>query len=204
MKAVEKIMSEDSRESLQKHIAELEAEKSCLKASATESAETINMLQRSVNSGIEDYNLLQEGNKSLLAEHDELRYRSEDLESELARVRSSAAEDIIALKSRIRSAEAHNMEVAAVSEKHLSDFKGELIEDLVGLHTLYECSIQSIGGLCLSMPKSEPSVMDYIRWLSLEVTGLPEVFAGVNKNFISAMVEGTLVMAEDSVDLATW
>jgi hypothetical protein len=56
----------------------------------------------------------------------------------------------------------------------------------------------------LSMPKSEPSVMDYIRWLSLEVTGLPEVFAGVNKNFISAMVEGTLVMAEDSVDLATW
>jgi hypothetical protein len=52
------------------------------------------------------------------------------------------------------------------------------------------------------MPEGEPSAMDYIRWMSVEVTGLPEMFAGVNENFVSAMVEGTLVMAGDSIDLA--
>jgi hypothetical protein len=34
-----------------------------------------------------------------------------------------------------------------------------------------------------------------------EVTGLPEMFAGVSGNFISAAVKGTLVMVEESVDL---
>jgi hypothetical protein len=41
------------------------------------------------------------------------------------------------------------------------------------------------------MPKSDPSAAYYIRWLSAEVTRLPEVFAGVNENFVSAVVEGT-------------
>jgi hypothetical protein len=36
----------------------------------------------------------------------------------------------------------------------------------------------------------------------VEVTGPPEVFAGVNKKFVSAVVEGTLVMAGGSIDLA--
>jgi hypothetical protein len=44
--------------------------------------------------------------------------------------------------------------------------------------------------------------MDYHRWLSVEVNGLPETFIGVNGNFISATVEGTLVMAGDSIDLS--
>jgi hypothetical protein len=52
--------------------------------------------------------------------------------------------------------------------------------------------------------KVEPSAVDYICWLSVEVTGLLEVFAGVNENFISATVEGTFVMAGDSVDLTTF
>jgi hypothetical protein len=52
------------------------------------------------------------------------------------------------------------------------------------------------------MPESKPLNMDYIRWLSTEVTGLSEVFAGVNENFISAAVKGTLVMAGASVDRA--
>jgi hypothetical protein len=52
------------------------------------------------------------------------------------------------------------------------------------------------------MPKSEPSVMDYIRRLFVKVIGLPEVFADVNKNFISAMVDDTFILAGDSVDLA--
>jgi hypothetical protein len=52
------------------------------------------------------------------------------------------------------------------------------------------------------MPKSEPSVMDYIRRLFVKVIGLPEVFADVNKNFISAMVDDTFILAGDSIDLA--
>jgi hypothetical protein len=124
------------------------------------------------------------------------------MDSELARVRSSIVEDIAALESRIRFAEAHSMEVAAVGEKCLSNFDGELIEDLAGMCALYECNIQSMGGLCLPMPESEPSAVDYICWLSVEVTGLPKVFDGVNESFISAAIEGTLVMAGDSMDLA--
>jgi hypothetical protein len=41
MKAVERIIAEDSSESFWKHITELEAENSQLKATATESSETI-------------------------------------------------------------------------------------------------------------------------------------------------------------------
>jgi hypothetical protein len=167
-----------------------------------ESAKTIDTLQRFVYSRIEDYNLLQEDNNSLLAECDDLCYRYEDLEFELAKVHSSAAEDIAALESRIRSTEAHNMEAAATNKKCLSDFEGELIEDLPGLRALYERNIQSIGGLCSLMPKSEPSVMDYIRWLSVEVIVLLEVFAGVNEKIIFAAVEGTFVLVGDSIDLA--
>jgi hypothetical protein len=93
------------------------------------------------------------------------------------------------------------VKVAAAGEKHISDFEGALVKDLVGLCGLYEHNIQSIRGLCSLMPEGEPSTMDYIRRLSVEVTGLPEVFAGVNENFISAAVEGTLTMAGDSVNI---
>jgi hypothetical protein len=48
----------------------------------------------------------------------------------------------------------------------------------------------------------EPSIRDYLRWLTVEVACLPEVFAGVNENFVSAVIEGMLMMARDSVDLA--
>jgi hypothetical protein len=52
------------------------------------------------------------------------------------------------------------------------------------------------------MPKSEPSIMDYIHWLSVEVIGLQEVFASVNEKFFSATVKGTFVLVGDSIDLA--
>jgi hypothetical protein len=45
------------------------------------------------------------------------------------------------------------------------------------------------------MPEGEPSAMDYLRWLSTEISGLPDMFGGVNENFITAVVEGALVMA---------
>jgi hypothetical protein len=59
-KATEKIIIEDSEETLRKHVVELESENSKLKATVTESTE---------------YEVLQLGNASLLAERNELRYR---------------------------------------------------------------------------------------------------------------------------------
>jgi hypothetical protein len=59
-KATEKIIIEDSKETLRKHVVELESENSKLKATITESTE---------------YEVLQLGNASLLAERNELRYR---------------------------------------------------------------------------------------------------------------------------------
>jgi hypothetical protein len=63
--ATEAIITEDSRASLHERIAELKAEKS--------------MLQCTVDNGIEDSGMLMEGNKSLLAECDDLCYRCEDM-----------------------------------------------------------------------------------------------------------------------------
>jgi hypothetical protein len=51
------------------------------------------------------------------------------------------------------------------------------------------------------MPEGEPSALDYLRWLSTEISGLSGMFGGVNENFVTAAVEGALVMAGDSVDL---
>jgi uncharacterized protein YacL (UPF0231 family) len=114
-KTVENIIIEDSGEPLRKCIAELEVENSQLKATGVESAKTITTLQRSVDARVEDYNLWMEGNKSLLAEHNELRYHSDDLESDLAKVRSSA-ESITGLEAKIRSAEAHSVDLATAGE----------------------------------------------------------------------------------------
>jgi hypothetical protein len=109
-----------------------------------------------VDAGLEDYELLMNGNKSLLAEHDALHERSEDLESELMKARASAAEDIAAFEARIKSAEAHAVDVAAAGEKNFGDFEKELIKDLVELYVLYEHNIQSIRGLCSLMPEGDP------------------------------------------------
>jgi hypothetical protein len=46
----------------------------------------------------------------------------------------------------------------------------------VELPILYECNIQSIRDLCSPISEGEPSVTNYICWLSTEVTSLPEVF----------------------------
>jgi hypothetical protein len=48
--------------------------------------------------------------------------------------------------------------------------------------------------MCSLLPEGKLSAMDYLRWLSVEMSGLPNMFVGVNENFISAMVEGTLMM----------
>jgi hypothetical protein len=69
------------------------------------------------------------------------------------------------------------------------------------LQELYSRNIRSIGSLCSPMPEVDPSAVDYIRWILVEVGDLPKVFAGVNKIFVFATIEGALVMAGNSVDL---
>jgi hypothetical protein len=51
------------------------------------------------------------------------------------------------------------------------------------------------------MPAGEPSVEDYLRWLSDEIFGLPDMFSGVNENFATAAIEGAFSMAGDLIDL---
>jgi hypothetical protein len=80
-KAAETIIADDSKVSLLKRIAKLEVEKETL--------------QRAMDNGIEDYDLLLGGNKILLAECDDFRYRCEDLLAELAEVRSGAKKQIV-------------------------------------------------------------------------------------------------------------
>jgi hypothetical protein len=126
-KAVKTIIAEDSGASLRKRIVELETPNSRLKTTTVESAETIAMLQCAVDAGIEDYNLLLDGNKSLLVERDDFCYCCEDLGIELARVHSDAEKSAADLDSRIRSAGAHSIDVAAAGEKRLRDFEGELV-----------------------------------------------------------------------------
>jgi hypothetical protein len=138
----------------------------------------------------------------LLAERNALCKRSKDLGSELMKARSSPAEDIAALDAKIRSAEAHAVDLAVAGEKRLNDYEKEFVKDMGELRILYECNVQSIGGLCSPMPQGEPSVTDYIHWLSVEVTSLSIVFAGMNENFISVAAKGTLVMARGYVNLA--
>jgi hypothetical protein len=187
MKAVEKNIIEDSGETLWKCVAELESENSKLKATIAESAE--------------EYEVLQLGNASLLAERNDFRYRCEDLEDGLAKVRSDSTTSIASLEAKIKSAEAHVMDVAAAGEKCLSDFEAELVRDLAGLRKLYAHNVQGIGSLCSLMHEIDSSAADYICWLSMEVAGLPKMFASVNENFISTAVEGALMMAGEFVDL---
>jgi hypothetical protein len=65
MKVVEKIIAEDDGERLQKRVTELESENGKLKVAAVEP--------------FEDYEVLGLANASLLSEHNEARYRCEDL-----------------------------------------------------------------------------------------------------------------------------
>jgi hypothetical protein len=95
------------------------------------------------------------------------------MEDELKKTCSDSTVSIAALKAKVKSAEAHNAEVAATGDKRLSDFEAELIRDLVGLRKLYIHNVQSIGGLCSPMPMGDPSVVNKIYWLSTEVGGLP-------------------------------
>jgi chromosome segregation ATPase len=98
-------------------IAELEAENSQLRATVEESTGTIATLQRYVDAVIEDYDMLMEGNKSLLTERDKFHYHCKDLKVEVARVRSDVEKNVADLEARVKSTEAHIVDVAATGEK---------------------------------------------------------------------------------------
>jgi hypothetical protein len=74
MKAVEKIVAEDSKETLRRCVVELELENSKLKATVAETSE--------------DYEVLQLGYASFLDERNDICYRCEDLVAELKRAHS--------------------------------------------------------------------------------------------------------------------
>jgi hypothetical protein len=154
-----------------------------------------------VDNGVDDYNLLLEGNKTLLAERNDFHYRCDDLKVELEEARSDAQKKIVDLEVRVRAVEAHSVDVAAAGEKRLRDFEGEIIQDLVELRALYARNAQNIGGLCSPMPEGEPSAVDYLHRLSMEISGFSGMFGGINENFVTAVVDSALVMAGDSVDL---
>jgi hypothetical protein len=125
-------------------------------------------------------------NLSLLSERNDARWQCEDLENDLKKTNADSAACIAALEATVKSIKARNVEVAAAGNKRLSDFEAELSKDLTELQELYARNISSIGGLCSPMPEGNPSTVDYLRWLSVEVDDLPKVFAGMNDNFVFA------------------
>jgi hypothetical protein len=186
-RAARTIIAEDSGASLHRRVMELKKD--------------MDMLQRVVDHSIKDYNLLVAGNKSLASKHDELKYRCEGLQAELVNTRSDIEKRVAALVVKVESTEAHNIDVASTGEKCLREFEGRLVRKLEELHELYADNVQIIGGLCSPMPTKEPSVEDYLRWLSDEISGLLDMFSGVNEIFATATIEGALTMAGDSIDL---
>jgi hypothetical protein len=180
------IIAVDSGAPLHRRVMELEKDKDAL--------------QHAIDHGIKDYDLPLTDNKNLASEHDELKYRCEGLQAELAEARSDAEKRVVILEVKVRSVKAHIIDVASAGEKRLREFEGGLVQKLGELHGLYSGNIRIIGGLYSLMTTEEPSVEDYLHWLSDEISSLPNMFSGVNENFVTAAVEGALAMASDSID----
>jgi hypothetical protein len=190
-------------------VVELVEENARLKGSSVElqrsvdsSTEAVISLQQKLEAGIEDYELLRDGNNSLLVECNALQDQVIDLESKLAEDKARAAKDIAALEVKVVSAEARAMDEAASGEKHFVDFEKEFTEDFAGLRKAYERNIQSLGGFCSLILNCEPSIGDYVRWLSTEVACLPERCLPMSTRILSQSRSRVLVMAGDSIDLA--
>jgi uncharacterized membrane protein len=123
------------------------------------------------------------------------------LQAELVQARTDAEKHISDLEVKVVSAKGRSIEIATDGEKSLRDFHGALVRQLERVHDMYAERVQSIGGLCLTMPAEEASIEDYVNWLSEEVYVLLDVFSGVNENFAIVAIEGALALAGDSIDL---
>jgi hypothetical protein len=140
------------------------------------------------------------GNKKVASECDQLNLWCESLQDEMAQIRSDVDKRIGDLEVKAKFAETRVVEIAIEGDKNLNDFKSGLVWKLERLHEMYAEKVRTIGGLCSPMSVEEPSVEDYVNWLSEEVTGLIDMFCGVNENFATAAIEGALALASDSVD----
>jgi hypothetical protein len=186
-KVAENIIAEDTGAPLRERIAEHEKERGAL--------------QLALDHSVEDYELVVAGSSKLSSEHDQLKIRCDNLQAELVQARSDTEKRISDLEAKVASAEGCSIEIAAEGEKSLRDFQGVLVPQLERVHDMYAERVQSIDALCLTMPAGEPSNEYYLNWLSEEVSGLPNVFNGVNENVATAAIEGALTLAGDSVDL---
>jgi hypothetical protein len=149
----------------------------------------------------EDYDLVVAGNRKLASKSGQLKLHCESMQVEVAQVCFDADECIADLEVKVKSAETHSVEIAAEGDKNLRDFESGLVRKLEGLREMYVDKVQTIEGLCSPMSMMEPSVEDYLNWLSEQVVGLPDMFCDVNENFATAAIEGALALVSDSVDL---
>jgi hypothetical protein len=113
-----------------------------------------------------------------------------------------AARDISALEAKLVSVEAHVVDDDAAAEKRLVDLETDLTWRVCARCTsaTFKTSVASARRFQTMRLRSR---ITYAGWLTAEVGCLPGVFASINKNFASVAIEGVLVMASDSVDLAT-
>jgi hypothetical protein len=56
--------------------------------------------------------------------------------------RSNTERGVVVLEAKVRSAKAHNIDVAIAGEKHLREFEGGLVQKLEELHGLYAGNVQ--------------------------------------------------------------
>jgi DNA-binding MarR family transcriptional regulator len=184
-KVVESIIVEDSGASLRKRIVELERDKK--------------VLQLAVDHSAEDYEMVVGGSRKLSSKCDQLKIRCKSLQAELAQAHSDVEKHVSDLEAKVKFAKDRGVEIATESEKNLGDFRRVLVEQLEKLHEMYTDKVQSIGSLSSAMSVKEHSVEDYLS--SEEVTGLTDMFSGMNGNFATAVIEGALSLAGNSVDL---
>jgi hypothetical protein len=122
------ILAADSGAPLHRRVVELEKDKDAL--------------QHAIDHGIKDYDLPLMDNKNLASEHDELKYRCEGLQAELAEARSDAEKRVVILEAKVRSVKAHIIDVASAGEKCLREFEGGLVQKLGELHGLYSSTFR--------------------------------------------------------------
>jgi hypothetical protein len=91
------------------------------------------------------------------------------LQAELVQACTDAEKHISDLEVKVVSAKGRSIEIATDGEKSLRDFHGALVRQLERVHDMYAERVQSIRGLCLTMPAEEASIEDYVNWLSKEV-----------------------------------
>jgi hypothetical protein len=124
----------------------------------------------------------------LLNARDEAQSQVTNLEMKLAEMEAGAAKNIVALEAKLAETEARAAESSIATERRFEDFCTRIAGDLAPLRVAYEHNIRSLGGICFPVPGTTPSTKDYDRWLKAEVDFLPQVFAGVNENFVSLAI----------------